>query len=68
MMFMDVVTWMSVVASTNDLNQVGAMSGLMDDCGWQPEGLGVIEYREFVLHIAVCSDGHGMQHSGWHGH
>ena len=37
---------MSVLASANDLNQVGAMSGLMDDCGWEPEGLGIIEYRD----------------------
>ena len=43
---MDVITCTSVLASTNDLNQVGAMSGLMDDCGWEPEGPGIIEYRD----------------------
>ena len=46
MTFTDVITCMSVLASTNDLNQVGAMSGLTDGCGWEPEGLGIIEYRE----------------------
>ena len=68
---MDVIMCTLVLASANDLNQVGAMSGLMDDCGWEPEGLGIIEYRQFALHIVgtlVCSDDHGMQHSGWHSH
>ena len=46
MTFMDVITCTLVLASANDLNQVGAMSGLMDDCGWEQEGLGVIEYRD----------------------
>ena len=46
MTFMDVITCMLVLTSTNDLNQVGAMSGLMDDCGWEPEGLGIIEDRD----------------------
>ena len=51
MMFMDVITCTSVLASTNDLNQVGAMSGLMNDCGWEPEGLGIIEYRDSLSYI-----------------
>ena len=42
----DVIMCTLVLASANDLNQVGAMSGLTDDCGWEPEGLGVIEYRD----------------------
>ena len=46
MMFTDVITCTSVLASANDLNQVGAMSGLTNDCGWEPEGLGIIEYRD----------------------
>ena len=45
MTFMDVIMCTSVLASANDLNQVWAMSGLMDDCGWEPEGLGITEYR-----------------------
>ena len=44
--FMDVITCMVVLASTNDLNQIGTMFGMMDDCGWEPEGLGIIEYRD----------------------
>ena len=43
---MDVIMCMSVLASANDLNKVGAMSGLTDVCGWEPEGLGVTEYRD----------------------
>ena len=43
MMFMDVIMSTSVLSS-NDLNQVWAMLGLTNDCGWQPEGLGIIEY------------------------
>ena len=27
------------------------MSGLMDDCGWEPESLGVIEYRDSLSSI-----------------
>ena len=46
MTFTDVVTCMSVLASANDSNQVWVMSGLIDDCGWEPEGLGVIEDRD----------------------
>ena len=46
MTVMDVIMCTLVLASANDLNQVGAMSGLTDDCGWEPEGLGIIEYRD----------------------
>ena len=51
MTFMDVITCTLVLASANDLNQVGAMSGLTDDCDWEPEGLGVIEYRDSLPYI-----------------
>ena len=44
--FTDVVTCMSVLASPNDLNQVWAIVSSMNDCGWEPEGLGIIEYRD----------------------
>ena len=50
-------------------NQVGTMSGLTDDCGLEPEGLGIIEYRDRQkVGTLVCSDDHGMEHSGWHSH
>ena len=51
MTFMDVIMCMSVLASANDLNHVGPMSGLMNDCGWEPEGLGIIEYRDSLPYI-----------------
>ena len=70
MTFTDVITCTSVQASTNDLNQVGAMSGLTDDCGWEPEGLGIIEYRDSLsciqwglwsaVTVMVCSTLGGM--------
>ena len=65
MMFMDVIMCMSVLASPNDLDQVWAMAGLANDCGSEPEGLGIIEYRDIVGTLA-CSDDHGIQHSGRH--
>ena len=51
MTLIDVVMCTSVLSSPNDLYQAWAMAGLMDHCGWEPEGLDIIEYKEFVLHI-----------------
>ena len=63
--FTNVIVSMSVLPSSNDLNQVWAMLGLMNDCGWEPEGLGIIEYGDslpciewgllLAVMIMVCS-------------
>ena len=48
MMFVNVVTSMIVLSSTNDLDQVGAIIGFVDDGGREPQVPGIIEDR-YVL-------------------
>ena len=45
MMFLNVVTSTSVLTTTNDLDQVGAMISFADDGGREPKVSGVIEDR-----------------------
>ena len=45
MMFLNVVTTTSVLCATNDLDQVGAITGFVDDDGREPQVPGVIEDR-----------------------
>ena len=64
-MFTNVVACISVLPFSNDLNQVLAMLGLTNDCDWEPEGLGIIEYGDslpciqwglwLAVTIVVCS-------------
>ena len=43
MMFLNVVTCMSVLSTTNNLDQIGAIIGFMDYGGREPQVPGVIE-------------------------
>ena len=35
----------SVLSTTNNLDQVGAITGFVDDGGWEPQFPGIIEDR-----------------------
>ena len=43
MTFLNVVMSMSVLSTTNDLDQVGAIMGFTDDGGREPQVPGIIE-------------------------
>ena len=45
MMFSNVVMSMSVLSTTNDMDQVGAIFGFADDGGRKPHVPGIIEDR-----------------------
>ena len=47
----------------NDLNQVWAMFGFTNGCGWDPEGLGIIEYRDSLSTYNGCF---GLQWRSWY--